>query len=279
MRAKKHRFITAVLSIFLPGSGQCYKGQKHKAILGYSFFFLLPILFVVFKLLLHFWGLLLFVILLLSLYFFNVADAILGKIKPAQIRPRMQNKWLIIIPVILFSVDAYAARKYLNGDSQIMGVRAVFIPTASMATTIEVGDFLIIGLDDYSVQKMERGEVITFQHEQYYMLTKRVIAIPGDTIRGESNKIYLNSHRLDEPYARFIGRKERLDRFNKRHNVTDFDTVVVPEGKLFVMGDNRDNSYDSRDPAFGFVDIDKVKGKPLYIYWAKDKSRIGRKIE
>ena len=93
------------------------------------------------------------------------------------------------------------------------------------------------------------------------------------------NKIYLNGNRLDEPYARFIGRKERVDRFNKRHSVSDFDAVVVPEGKLFVMGDNRDNSYDSRDPAFGLVDIDKVKGKPLYIYWAKVKSRIGRKIE
>lgn len=279
MRAKKHRFITAGLSIFLPGSGQCYKGQKHKAILGYSFFFLLPILFVVFKLLLHFWGLLLFVILLLSLYFFNVADAVFGKIKAAQFRPRMQNKWLIIIPVILFSVDAYAVRKYLNSDGKIMGVRAVFISTASMAPTIEVGDFLIIGMDDYGAKTFERGGVIVFQHQQYYMLTKRVIAVPGDTIKGENNRIYLNGNLLDEPYAWFLGREVQLDRFNKRHSTADFDAVVVPEGKLFVMGDNRNNSYDSRDPAFGFVDRDKVKGRPLYIYWSKDKSRIGRRIE
>lgn len=279
MQSQNHRFLAAALSIFLPGSGQCYKGQKHKAILGYSFFFLLPILFVVFKLLLHFWGLLLFVILLLSLYLFNVADAVFGKVKPVQIRSHIQNKWLIIIPVILFSVDAYAVKKYLHGGSEIIGVRAFFILTDSMAPTIEAGDFLIVGLDDYNTRETKRGEVIAFQHEQYDMLTKRLIAIPGDTIRGENKGIYLNGNCLDEPYARFIGRIERLDRFNQRHNVTDFAAVVVPEGKLFVMGDNRDNSYDSRDPAFGFVHIDKVKGKPLYIYWAKDKSRIGRKIE
>jgi signal peptidase I len=82
------------------------------------------------------------------------------------------------------------------------------------------------------------------------------------------NKIYIDEKLLDDPWGYFM---------MPRSSIEDYGPIRVPEGSLFVMGDNRDNSQDSR--YWGFVKVEKVKGKALYLYWAKNKSRIGMELK
>jgi signal peptidase I len=279
MKTQYKRYIATILSILLPGAGQVYKGQTYKTVLGYSLFFLLPIVFFIFKLYYHFLGLLAFIALLSAFYAWNVADAFWARIGKKPAGEVFLNKWLIIFPAIFFSINAYAMINHLNPENTLLGVRALMIPTNSMNPTLQAGDFIITDLNYYHTKNINRKDIIVFRHRKFPWILKRVIALPGDTVKGEHNRIYVNGKLLNEPYALFIGRSKLLDNFNKEHSMNDFGPITVPAGTFFVMGDNRDNSFDSRDPRFGLVEKDDVRGKPLYIYWSNNKSRIGRKVK
>ena len=114
-----------------------------------------------------------------------------------------------------------------------------------------------------------------FPKEGYaFFLTKRMIALENQVVRVKGRETFVDGEKIEEPYAYFSG--ENPSGINAPHAASEVSSVKVPEGKLFVMGDNRDNSFDSRDPAFGFVDIKDIVGQPIFILWAKDKSRIGK---
>ena len=97
-----------------------------------------------------------------------------------------------------------------------------------------------------------------------------IVAIEKDVVKGENGKVYVNGLVLEEPYVQHT-RNEIIEVMD------NFGPITVPEGKLFVMGDNRDESLDSRH--FGVVSVEKVKGRVLYIYWSKKWSRIGTKVK
>lgn len=87
---------------------------------------------------------------------------------------------------------------------------------------------------------------------------------------------FVDREKIEEPYAFYSG--ENPSGINAPQGTSAVEAIEVPTGKLFVMGDNRDNSFDSRDPDFGFVDIENIVGRPILNLWAKDKSRIGMPI-
>ena len=133
---------------------------------------------------------------------------------------------------------------------------------------------IIAGMDAFNKRLPQRGEVIFFdQQDSDTKFTKRVIAVAGDTVaRGPSNTILVNNKPLvlpppcgdDNAYAHLAAEGP------------PFETVKVPEGSVFVIGDNLDNSYDSR--FFGLVPMDKVRGKALLIYFSTNASRIGCRV-
>lgn len=149
--------------------------------------------------------------------------------------------------------------------SQLFVFSSYHVPSASMATTMIPGDAVIVSgpLWDYLDPDpfLERGDMIVFSDELGWLtgepdsgsyLTKRVIGLPGDTIRQtEDGTLFVNDQRYDEPYV------------NRPSPQTPY-SVTVPEGKLWVMGDNRQNSADSRyhqqEDGTGFVDISSVEG-------------------
>lgn len=173
-------------------------------------------------------------------------------------------------------------------------VQAFKIPSGSMLPTLKIGDHLLVNKFIYgiknplngalwiSVSQPERKDVIVFEYpvDPSKDFIKRVIGLPGDQIEIKDKKVYLNGKPFRVDSAVFLDSRVIPGRLSPRDN---YGPVTVPEKSLFVMGDNRDNSHDSR--FWGFVEYEEVKGKAFILYWSwnSDKfsprwSRIGDTI-
>jgi signal peptidase I len=161
----------------------------------------------------------------------------------------------------------------------VLGMRifvgeASVVPTASMEGTILVGDHLFMDKLLYGpeiplvhwrlpvLKTIHRGDIIVFRYPKDVTETflKRVTALGGDRLEIKNGVLYVNSQPVKEPYA--------VHHAPVHNPLESWGPTVVPEGKLFVMGDNRDNSSDSRD--WGFVPMSNVIGEPLFVYWSYD---------
>jgi len=167
-------------------------------------------------------------------------------------------------------------------------VQAFKIPTGSMEENLLIGDHLLVNKFVFAatnagaerallpVATIRRRDVIVFKYpeEPDRDFIKRVIGLPGETVELKDKKVYINGKPLDEPYVHFLQPPAAESEF---HEVTSFDVrerygpVTVPPNQYFVMGDNRDNSQDSR--YWGFLPRDYVKGKALVIYWSYEAGR------
>jgi signal peptidase I len=167
-------------------------------------------------------------------------------------------------------------------------VQAFKIPTGSMEENLLIGDHLLVnkfvfGPTESSVERallpigtIKRRDVIVFKYpeEPDRDFIKRVIGLPGETVEVRDKKVYVNGQALVEPYVHFL---QPPSGASELHEVTSFDVrerygpVTVPENHYFVMGDNRDNSQDSR--YWGFLPRENVKGKALVIYWSYEAGR------
>jgi len=158
-------------------------------------------------------------------------------------------------------------------------VQAFKIPSGSMLPTLQIGDHLLVNKFSYGVklpvvgtplihrEGPARGDVVVFRYPRDRSLDyiKRVVAIGGDTVEIRDKQVFLNGKQVVNPHAHFTNQDIMNAAAGPRDN---FGPVTVPEDKIFVMGDNRDNSYDSR--FWGFVDLRDVLGKALIIYWSWD---------
>lgn len=162
-------------------------------------------------------------------------------------------------------------------------VQAFKIPSGSMLNTLLIGDHILVnkfiyGIKDpfsgntwIPVKKPGRGDVVVFKYplnpSQDYI--KRVIGTEGDQIEIKNKKVYVNGEPQDDSYAIFLDSKILPAGVQGRDNM---ELKTVPANSLFVMGDNRDNSYDSR--FWNFVDLKAVKGKAFIFYWSWDKKNF-----
>jgi signal peptidase I len=175
-------------------------------------------------------------------------------------------------------------------------LQAYVVPTGSMEGNLRVGDHLLVDRAAYQspgsfgsgmlpYRDVERGDIIVFLYPEDVRKTyvKRIIGLPGDRIRIENKQVIRNGRRLVEPYTQHIDSWTNAYRDNfpqapdpetsprgldmLEHHVRNGE-VVLPAGALFALGDNRDNSEDSR--YWGFVPRENVVGKPLIVYWSYD---------
>jgi signal peptidase I len=192
-------------------------------------------------------------------------------------------EWTVTIILLLFGTTTL--------------VQAFVIPTGSMEDTLLVGDHLLVDKLAYApggavskyvlpYEDVHRGDIIVFRYpiDIKQTFVKRVIGVPGDRIHLQNKQVYLNGHMLNEPYV--VHKLDYLDSYRDNfpsadpnaplyppaqvmleHDVKNGD-VIVPPGTYFAMGDNRDQSLDSR--YWGFVPRANIIGKPLVIYWSYD---------
>lgn len=158
-------------------------------------------------------------------------------------------------------------------------VQAFKIPSGSMIPTLQIGDHILVNklaygvrvpyLEQYlvSFQKVQRGDVIVFifPEDRSKDFIKRVVGVAGDAVEVRDKKIFINGKQVDDPHAHFEGDDPQGIGLPSRDG---YGPRVVPENHIFVMGDNRDRSYDSR--FWGFVNLDDVRGKAFLVYWSWD---------
>lgn len=154
---------------------------------------------------------------------------------------------IVFLPVIIFLtlIEQYAIYKNI-GDSMSPAL---------------ADDELMIVKKDYG--ELETGDIIVIYHEAFGEITKRVIGVEGDTVEFKNNDLYLNGERKSESYLDLP-----KDRYPETYRTEDFKMKeitgekVIPKGKVFVLGDNRKNSADSRE--FGFIDLDEILGVKVF---------------
>ena len=179
-------------------------------------------------------------------------------------------------------------------------VQAFKIPSGSMLETLQIGDHILVNKIVYGtpidipftdinlfwmpgLYKPQRNDIIVFKYPEDPKrdFIKRAVAVGGDVVEVKDKVLYVNGQQVSEPFAVRKDDMVRPRSMDKRDNVGPF---AIPQGKVFVMGDNRDQSYDSR--FWGPVDLKQIKGKAVIIYWSWDTSkkwnhlnRIGRLVK
>ena len=159
-------------------------------------------------------------------------------------------------------------------------VQAFKIPTGSMENNLLIGDHLLVNKFVFAptataveetllpIDPIERGDIIVFKYPEdpERDFIKRTIGLPGETIELRNKKVFIDGTMLDEPYVQYLWTP------SDEEGTFDFDVrmtygpVTVPEGQYFMMGDNRDNSQDSR--YWGFLPREYIKGKALFVYFS-----------
>src|SRR5689334_21509382 len=165
-------------------------------------------------------------------------------------------------------------------------VQAFKIPTGSMEYNLLIGDHLLvnkfifaptplsIGKAILPVRSIRRGDIVVFKYPDQpdRDLIKRVIGLPGESVELRNKKVYIDGKPIDEPYVHFLTPPSSdLQEITSSDVRENFGPVTVPADQYFVMGDNRDNSEDSR--YWGFLPRTNVKGKALIIYWSYESGR------
>jgi signal peptidase I len=173
----------------------------------------------------------------------------------------------LLRPVAVAVVAAVLIRGFL--------VAPFYIPSGSMEPTLSPGDYILVNRLIYFLHPPQRGDIIVFRfpRDEHWDFVKRIIGLPGDLVEERDGHMFVNGRSLRETYMRHS--------VNGVAPATDLAPLRIPPRQLFVLGDNRDASLDSR--FWGTVDEHEVIGKAFVIYWSHDEEwwnirwgRIGR---
>jgi signal peptidase I len=178
----------------------------------------------------------------------------------AKQRSQMRAVWEWVFVVVIAIGAALFIRVFL--------FQQYYIDGPSMQTTLMPQDRVLVNKMSYKLHDVHRGDVIVFDRVtnevQHDDLIKRVLGLPGEALEIRSCVVYIDGVRVEEPYLN-LEQTSQIEPSARCGSHTDMAPVVIPEDMVFVMGDNRVQSFDSRD--FGPIDIDKVRGRAFVVIW------------
>jgi len=199
---------------------------------------------------------------------------------------------LIIVPIFVLRILAMAGGP---------GYDLYDIPSGSMFPTLRVGDHIFALANVYRNKVPPRGQIVVFKYPQDHKTdyVKRVVGLPGDRIQLRAGRLYINDQQvprepvtdldIPSPYGRPLtlyretlpgGAAHLIAEESDDAALDDTEVFTVPDGAVFLLGDNRDHSADSRiSTGVGYVPLALLRDEPLFVYWSPDLKRIGTKVQ
>jgi signal peptidase I len=275
--ATRKPWVAGLLSFLAPGLGHLYAGRPLKGLLIGASLLITVIVFAAiamaplgpspFNVIVGF-------AMPASVFVFSIMSAVrLARNQGASYQLKAYNKWYLYLGIVLIMACALEGRELL--------VKAYKMQAGSMALTLLVGEHILVDKLPYRFTSPVRGDVVVFKYpeDETKKIVKRIIGMPGDNIEIRDKIVYVNGHKLpDADYTLRVDPEIIDGRMNPRDNL---GPVVVPANSFFVLGDNRDQSLDSR--FWGFVHRSKITGRARTIYWSLGESprweRIGQIIQ
>ncbi|MGH6880307.1 MAG: signal peptidase I [Hypericibacter sp.] len=203
------------------------------------------------------------------------------------VRLRAYNKWYfygLILVLVLSAVGIWETHTY----------RSFSVPSAGMVPALLPGDRFFVLKTAYRNAEPQSGDIIVAAKNDGFFV-KRVVGVAGDRVQVIAGRLFINGAQIEREalgdfafgdvhhtlYLEILpnGRRYRIVERSDHEFLDDTTEVTVPAGALFVMGDNRDNSMDSRVADFGLIPVGTVEGKAVFLTWARDWRRIGSKLE
>ena len=194
----------------------------------------------------------------------DLDDAATGEAVRSDLSVKQRSQMRVVREWVLVVVIAIGAAMFIR----VFLFQQYYIIGPSMQTTLMPHDRVLVNKMSYKLHDVHRGDVIVFDRVtndvQHDDLIKRVLGLPGEAIEIRSCVVYIDGVQVEEPYLN-IEQTSQIEPSARCGSHTDMAPVVIPEDMVFVMGDNRVQSFDSRD--FGPIDIDKVRGRAFVVIW------------
>jgi signal peptidase I len=266
-------WVTALLTVLTPGLGHIYLGQARRGIILFVLVMIADtlLMFAMMGVLARFWMFAVSLGLLLGLWLYIMVDAIGRAYRMRDYPHEGYNRWTtyagaFVVACIIFAAPCVYA-VHANASGQLLVLNAV---TPSMEPTLRVGEYFLADATYYRSRAPSRGDVAVYLHPKqahlYYI--KRIVAVEGDRIAIKGGRAVVNGMMVEEPY---------LDIAVADGRFANMPEVRVPPGHVYVLGDNRSNSVDSRDSvAHGAVPVGNLIGRVTDIAISRHLPRIGR---
>lgn len=298
---KRRAWLAALLSLLLPGLGQLYNRQVRLALAlmillelvavpGLWLIAAVPVDAIV-----PVYGIGL--VVGLGIRLFAIVQAVIGARRAKAVFLARYNRWYIYIGAWVLAVTLQSVLELVPVSS----IDAYNSPSGSMSPTLVEGDYYQTRTRAFVGRLPERGEIAVFRpaSDPEVDFVKRIVALPGDRIQVRDGRLYINDVmvervELSREEAALLPQHDPSDLLYREtlpggfsHPISEVDDTgqldntpefVVPPEHVFVLGDNRDRSNDSRG-SLGFIPLAGLRDKPLFIYWSADKSRIGKVLE
>jgi signal peptidase I len=272
--SRRRPLVAGLLSLAMAGLGQLYNGEPKKAAVLYLCEYALLLVFAVLACR-SFVALLTCIVFAIVFQIVVIAEAAVRARRLGSIQLRRFNRWYVYVAVyaVLAFIFLPLAGSVYKGAGY--GGKAFRIPSRTMSPTLVPGDHIMAELGSFESRDLRRGDIVVFEYpeDRSKDFIKRVIALGGEELEIRDKRVFIDGKPVQDPWGVFTSSVVLPGKFPPRDNLAP---TKIPEGTVFVMGDNRDDSFDSR--YFGPVSSKLIRGKALYIYWSDDLGRIGTSL-
>lgn len=273
---RRQPVIAVILSLILPGLGHVYCGRPLRGLLFFCGLWAVLCAIALTGLINSLAWLVAIVGIAAAIQIIVAADAGLTADRVKEIPLRWYNRWYVYLAVVLCFNVIIGPGLLLTLQHRVAGLRTFKTPGSSMSPTLVSGDHFLARTGRPANGSVGRGELIVFPfpEDRTKTFVKRVIGLPGDRVYIKDKKVFINDRPLEDPWGIYEDSKIFPAKVMPRDN---FGPLTVPANSVFVLGDNRDHSLDSR--FWGCVNVKDIQAKPLFIYWSSDRSRINKRLD